>query len=233
MRFSALTAGMLAAAALAWPAAPSFAEPARRVPAPAIDLPASPTTKYDIAVFAGGCFWGVQGVFQRVKGVNNAVSGYAGGDAKTARYDNVRSGRTGHAESVRITYDPRQISYGKLLQIYFSVAHDPTQLNRQGPDTGPQYRSTVFAENAEQAHIAKAYIVQLNQARTFGKALATTIEMAKPFHAAEAYHQDFLTRHPRNEYIVFNDLPKIEGLKKLFPENYRPTPVLVNAAKGG
>ncbi|MBD9665807.1 peptide-methionine (S)-S-oxide reductase [Variovorax beijingensis] len=233
MRFPALTAGMLAAAALAWHAAPSFAEPARRVPAPAIDLPASPTMKYDTAVFAGGCFWGVQGVFQRVKGVNNAVSGYAGGDAKTARYEHVGSGRTGHAEAVRITYDPRQISYGKLLQIYFSVAHDPTQLNRQGPDTGPQYRSTVFAENAEQAHIAKAYIVQLNQARTFGKPLATTIEMGKPFYAAEAYHQDFLTRHPGNEYIVFNDLPKIEGLKKLFPESYRPTPVLVNAAKGG
>jgi len=232
MRFPALTAGMLAAAALAWHAAPSSAEPARRVPAPAADLPASPTTKYDVAVFAGGCFWGVQGVFQRVKGVNNAVSGYAGGNAKTARYEDVGSGRTGHAESVRITYDPRQISYGKLLQIYFSVAHDPTQLNRQGPDTGPQYRSTVFAENAEQAHIAKAYIVQLNQARTFGKPLATTIEMAKPFYAAESYHQDFLTRHPGNEYIVFNDLPKIEDLKKLFPESYRSKPVLVNAAKG-
>jgi methionine-S-sulfoxide reductase len=144
-------------------------------------------------VFAGGCFWGVQGVFQRVKGVSNAVSGYAGGDAKTARYDEVGSGRTGHAESVRITYDPQQVSYGKLLQIYFSVAHDPTELNRQGPDTGTQYRSTVFAENAEQARIAKDYIAQLNQAKTFGKPLATTIEMAKPFYAAEDYHQDYLT----------------------------------------
>lgn len=233
MRFPALTAGMLAAAVLAWHAAPSSAEPARRMPAAAVDLAAPPTLKYDTAVFAGGCFWGVQGVFQRVKGVNNAVSGYAGGDAKTARYEDVGSGRTGHAEAVRITYDPRQISYGKLLQIYFSVAHDPTQFNRQGPDVGPQYRSTVFAENPEQARVAKAYIAQLNQAKTFNRQLATTIEMSKPFYAAEAYHQDFLTRHPSHEYIVFNDLPKIDDLKKLFPESYRPTPVLVNAAKGG
>ena len=230
MRFPTLTAGMLAAAVLAWHAAPSFAEPARRVPAPATDLPASSTTKYDIAVFAGGCFWGVQGVFQRVKGVNNAVSGYAGGEAKTARYDDVRSGRTRHAESVRITYDPRQISYGKLLQIYFSVAHDPTQLNRQGPDTGPQYRSTVFAENIEQARVAKDYIAQLNQAKVFGKPLATTIEMSKPFYAAEAYHQDFLTLNPTYPYIVYNDLPKIDNLKRLFPKLYRDDPVLVSEA---
>ncbi|WP_431112377.1 peptide-methionine (S)-S-oxide reductase MsrA [Variovorax paradoxus] len=231
MRILAFTAAAFAAAAMAWPVASSAAEPGRRVPAPAVDLAAPPTLKYDTAVFAGGCFWGVQGVFQRVKGVSNAVSGYAGGDAKTARYDDVGSGRTGHAESVRITYDPQQISYGKLLQIYFSVVHDPTQLNRQGPDTGPQYRSTVFAENIEQARIAKAYITQLNQAQTFGKPLATTIEMSKPFYAAEAYHQDFLTRYPRHAYIVFHDQPKIEDLKKLFPEDYRQTPVLVNTAK--
>lgn len=233
MRTLALTAAALAATALAWPAASWSAEPARRVPPPRVDVMASPTTKYETAVFAGGCFWGVQGIFQRVKGVNNAVSGYTGGDAKTARYDRVGSGRTGHAESVRITYDPQQISYGKLLQIYFSVAHDPTELNRQGPDTGPQYRSTVFAENIEQAHVAQAYIAQLNQARIFGKPLATTIEMSKPFYAAEAYHQDFLTRYPRHGYIVIHDMPKIENLKKLFPESYRSTPVLVNPAKGG
>lgn len=233
MRTLALTAAALAATALAWPAASWSAEPARRVPPPRVDVMASPTTKYETAVFAGGCFWGVQGIFQRVKGVNNAVSGYAGGDAKTARYDRVGSGRTGHAESVRITYDPQQISYGKLLQIYFSVAHDPTELNRQGPDTGPQYRSTVFAENIEQAHVAQAYIAQLNQARIFGKPLATTIEMSKPFYAAETYHQDFLTRYPRHGYIVIHDMPKIENLKKLFPESYRSTPVLVNPAKGG
>lgn len=172
-------------------------------------------------------------MFQRVQGVSNAVSGYAGGDAKTARYDEVGSGRTGHAESVRITYDPKQISYGKLLQIYFSVAHDPTELNRQGPDTGTQYRSTVFAENAEQARIAKAYIAQLNQAKTFGKPLATTIETGKPFYAAEDYHQDFLTKHPDHGYIVVNDWPKIDDLKKLFPESYRSAPALVSAAKAG
>jgi peptide-methionine (S)-S-oxide reductase len=234
MRTLAFTAAALAVVALAWPAASSFAaEPARRVPAPKFGVMASPTTKYETAVFAGGCFWGVQGIFQRVKGVNNAVSGYAGGESKTARYERVGAGNTGHAESVRITYDPQQVSYGKLLQIYFSVAHDPTELNRQGPDTGPQYRSTVFAENIEQARVARDYIVQLNQAKTFGKPLATTIEMAKPFYAAEAYHQDFLTRYPRHGYIVIHDMPKLDSLKKLFPESYRSTPVLVNPAKGG
>ncbi len=172
-------------------------------------------------------------MFQRVKGVSNAVSGYAGGDAKTAHYDEVGSGRTGHAESVRITYDPQQVSYGKLLQIYFSVAHDPTELNRQGPDTGTQYRSTVFAENAEQARIATAYIAQLNQAKTFGKQLATTVEMSKPFYAAEDYHQDYLTLHPSPPYIAINDMPKIDDLKKLFPESFKATPSLVKAAKAG
>lgn len=234
MRLLALAAGTLVATTLAWHAAPSFAaEPARRVPPPRFDVMTPPTAKYETAVFAGGCFWGVQGIFQRVKGVNNAVSGYAGGDAKTARYDKVGSGRTGHAETVRINYDPQQVSYGKLLQIFFSVAHDPTELNRQGPDTGPQYRSTVFAENIEQARVARDYIAQLNQAKVFGKPLATTIEMSKPFYAAEAYHQDFLTRNPRYGYVVIHDMPKLENLKKLFPESYRATPALVNPAKGG
>ena len=230
-RLSLCAAAIGALAVAAFVVAPSLAaEDAVIIPPPAAS---APETGIKTAVLAGGCFWGVQGVFQRVQGVSNAVSGYAGGDAKTAKYDEVGSGRTGHAESVRITYDPRQISYGKLLQIYFSVAHDPTELNRQGPDTGTQYRSTVFAENAEQARIAKAYIAQLNQAKTFGKPLATTIETGKPFYAAEDYHQDFLTKHPDHGYIVVNDWPKIDDLKKLFPESYRSAPALVSAAKAG
>ena len=165
-----------------------------------------------------------------VKGVSGAVSGYAGGAESTARYEDVGSGRTGHAEAVRISYDPRQISYARILQIFFSVAHDPTQLNRQGPDTGPQYRSTIFAQNLEQARIAQAYIAQLTQANTFGsKPIVTTIELQKRFFTAEAYHQDYLTRNPRNPYIVQHDLPKIAELQRLFADRYRATPVLVGA----
>jgi len=207
---------------------PSSAETATVVPAPAIDETASVATQ--TAVFAGGCFWGVQGVFQHVEGVKNAVSGYAGGAKETAEYEKVGSGRTGHAEAVKITYDPSKITYGRLLQIYFSVAHDPTQLNRQGPDSGTQYRSTVFPANEEQAKVAKAYIEQLNAANTYGKKLATTIEMSKPFYAAEAYHQDYLTLNPRQPYIVYNDLPKVEALKQMFPNVYRDKPVLVSEA---
>ena len=207
---------------------PSSAETAVVVPAPAIDETASAAT--ETAVFAGGCFWGVQGVFQHVEGVKNAVSGYAGGAKETAEYEKVGSGRTGHAEAVKITYDPKKISYGRLLQIYFSVAHDPTQLNRQGPDSGTQYRSTVFPANEEQAKVAKAYIEQLNAANTCGRKLATTIEMSKPFYAAEAYHQDYLTLNPRQPYIVYNDLPKVEALKQMFPAVYRAKPVLVSEA---
>lgn len=228
MKAWTVAAATAAAATLIWHAAPSSAEPARRVPAPTADLAAT-SDKTETAVFAGGCFWGVQGVFQHVKGVSNAVSGYAGGAASTARYEEIGSGRTGHAESVRISYDPKQISYGKLLQIYFSVAHDPTELNRQGPDTGTQYRSTVFPGNADQARVANAYIAQLNQAKTFGKSLATTVEPLKPFFPAEAYHQDFMTRNPDHGYIVVNDLPKIADLKRLFPESYREKPALVNS----
>ncbi|WP_120967490.1 peptide-methionine (S)-S-oxide reductase MsrA [Comamonas sp. lk] len=230
MKSRTLAACSLAAAALLLQAAPSLAQTPRRIPAPISDIAAT-TAGSDNAVFAGGCFWGVQGVFQHVKGVSNAVSGYSGGEAKSARYDDVGSGRTGHAEAVRITYDPQLISYGKLLQIYFSVAHDPTELNRQGPDRGTQYRSTVFAQNPEQARIAKEYIAQLNQAKTYGKPLATTIEMSKPFYAAEDYHQDYLTLHPNQPYIVINDLPKIEDLKRSFPEVYQATPSLVRQAK--
>jgi peptide-methionine (S)-S-oxide reductase len=173
----------------------------------------------------------VQGVFQHVNGVTNAVSGYAGGEQKTARYDVVTSGTTGHAESVQITFDPRRISYGRILQIYFSVAHDPTELNRQGPDVGTQYRSAVFPTNPDQARIAKAYIAQLNQARAYDKAIVTKIEPDRAFYPAEDYHQDFLTRNPHYPYIVINDLPKIENLKRVFPDLYRADPVLVSAAR--
>ena len=233
MKIFSLTIGTLAVAALVWSAVPASAEGARRVPDPKADITAASAAKTESAVFAGGCFWGVQGVFQHVRGVSNAVSGYAGGEAKTALYNDVGSGRTGHAESVRISYDPQQIGYGKLLQISFSVAHDPTELNRQCPDSGTQYRSTVFAENIDQAHIAKEYIAQLNQAKTYGKPLATTVEMSKPFYVAEDYHQDYLTLHPNQPYIVINDLPKLDELQKLFPESYQATPSLVRSGKAG
>jgi peptide-methionine (S)-S-oxide reductase len=206
----------------------SSAESAVVVPAPAVDETASATS--ETAVIAGGCFWGVQGVFQHVEGVKTAVSGYAGGEKDTAEYEKVGRGWTHHAESVKITYDPSKITYGRLLQIYFSVAHDPTQLNRQGPDTGTQYRSTIFPVNDEQAKVAKAYIEQLDTANTFGKKLATTIEPGKPFYAAEAYHQDYLTLNPHQPYIVYNDLPKIAALKQMFPTVYRAKPALVSEA---
>ena len=205
---------------------PSAAENARVVPPPALDAAAGQATS-GAAVLAGGCFWGVQGVFQHVEGVTSAVSGYAGGAKTTATYDKVTSGRTGHAEAVRITYDPRKISFGRLLQIYFSVAHDPTELNRQGPDVGTQYRSTIFPANDEQAGVAKAYIDQLNQARTFSAKVVTTIEPGQVFYPAEAYHQDYMALNPRQPYIVFHDLPKVANLKRLFPASYRDEPMLV------
>src|SRR5262245_37993626 len=205
------------------------AEAPRVVPLPSVDLPAGDTTSA-VVVLAGGCFWGVQGVYQHVKGVNNAVSGYAGGERKTAEYEIVSTGRTGHAESVQITYDPRQISYGRLLQIFFSVAHDPTQMNRQGPDTGTQYRSAIFPTSADQARVAQAYIAQLDQAHVFGRPIATKIEPDRAFYPAEAYHQDFLVRNPSYPYIVYNDLPKIADLERLLPEVYRASPLLVSAS---
>jgi peptide-methionine (S)-S-oxide reductase len=183
----------------------------------------------DVAVLAGGCFWGVQGVYQHLKGVSAAVSGYAGGQKNTAQYEIVGGGGSGHAESVQITFDPRQVSYSQLLQIFFSVVHDPTQLNRQGPDVGTQYRSAIFPANPEQDKLARAYIAQLNQARVFKAAIVTKIEPDRPFFPAEDYHQDFLTKNPRYPYIVINDLPKVEALKKVFPELYRSTPVLVGS----
>ncbi|MEX5548554.1 peptide-methionine (S)-S-oxide reductase MsrA [Pseudomonas pergaminensis] len=193
---------------------------------PALDLPVD-NSNLQTAVFAGGCFWGVQGVFQHVQGVTNAVSGYDGGAASTAQYESVSDGNTGHAEAVSVTYDPSKVSYGKLLQIYFSVAHDPTELNRQGPDTGTQYRSAIFAQNAEQQKIAQAYIAQLDAAKSFDKPIVTHIETGKTFYPAESYHQDFLTENPSYPYIVINDLPKVAQLKKLFPDQYRAEPVLV------
>jgi peptide-methionine (S)-S-oxide reductase len=207
------------------------AESAVVVPPPTADLTAPSAPALQTAVLAGGCFWGVQGVFQHVTGVKAAVSGYAGGAADTATYEQVGTGRTGHAEAVRIVYDPKTISYGRLLQIYFSVAHDPTELNRQGPDIGTQYRSAIFPADAEQASVARSYIDQINRARTFGKTLATTVETLKAFYPAEAYHQDFLTLNPRYPYIVVNDLPKIDNLERLFPAAFQAKPVLVGSAK--
>jgi len=217
---------LLVAAGLVLQSGWAAAEVARTLPMPLTDLPPNGATSATV-VLAGGCFWGVQGVFQHVKGVTSAVSGYAGGDKKTAQYDRVSYGTTGHAEAVAVTYDPRHISYGRLLQIFFSVVHDPTQLNRQGPDTGPQYRSALFPINAEQAEVAKAYIAQLDQAHAFKKAIVTRIEPDRAFYPAEEYHQDYLTRHPRAPYIAINDMPKIDDLKSLFSDIYRETPVLV------
>ena len=203
------------------------AEAARAVPVPALDPQDQASS--EVAVLAGGCFWGVQGVFQHVEGVTKAVSGYAGGARSTAHYEDVETGSTGHAESVEITFDPRKISYGRLLQIFFSVAHNPTELNRQGPDSGPQYRSAIFPRSAEQAATAEAYIAQLEEAHVFGEKIVTRLEEARAFFPAEGYHQDFLTRHPNSPYIVFNDLPKLAELKRLFPERWRAEPVLVAA----
>ncbi|QBR72603.1 peptide-methionine (S)-S-oxide reductase [Beijerinckiaceae bacterium] len=210
---------------------PAVAEDAHVIPGPLVDSPVEQEAPTETAVLAGGCFWGVQGVFQHVRGVTNAVSGYAGGDRKTAQYEIVSEGKSGHAESVRVSFDPRQISYGRILQIYFSVAHDPTELNRQGPDSGTQYRSAIFPASPEQAKIAEAYIDQLNKAHVFGKAIVTKVEPDRTFYVAEGYHQDFLTKNPTYPYIVVNDLPKIDSLKRHFPDLYRPDPVLVSTAR--
>jgi peptide-methionine (S)-S-oxide reductase len=195
------------------------------IPAPAVDL--DQTSSSAKAVFAGGCFWGVQGVFQHVKGVTRAVSGYSGGSAETATYELSSTGTSGHAESVEVTYDPSVISYGELLHIYFSVAHNPTQLNFQGPDQGTQYRSTIFALNEDQAKTAEAYINQLNETGLFEGPIVTTIEQLQAFYPAEQYHQDFLTLNPTWPYIVVHDLPKIEALRTIFPAEFREEPVLV------
>jgi peptide-methionine (S)-S-oxide reductase len=232
-RFSRLShcAAALGALAIAtFAVAPSrAAEEAVIIPPPATDVAAA--SDIQTAVIAGGCFWGVQGVFQHTAGVVNAVSGYAGGSKATADYNMVSMGTTGHAEAVEIKYDPKKISYGKILQIFFSVVHDPTQLNRQGPDTGTQYRSAIFTTSDEQKKVAEAYIAQLNAAKVYKKPIVTKIGPLEAFYAAEAYHQDYLTLHPNQPYIAFNDIPKVENLKKIFAENYIEKPTLVSSAK--
>lgn len=208
------------------------AETATVIPPPAHEA-AAPGSALETAVLAGGCFWGVQAVFQHVRGVTGAVSGYAGGAQKDAVYQVVSSGTTGHAESVKVTFDPKQISYGKILQIYFSVAHDPTQLDHQGPDEGPQYRSEIFPQNAAQAKEAKDYIAQLDAAKVFKRPIVTkTATMNQAFYPAEAYHQDYATLHPGNPYIAYNDAPKVRNLQKMFAAEWRDKPVLVREAKG-
>lgn len=231
--FSRLSLGIAAIGALAiagFVAAPSLAaEDAVVIPAPAIDAPASDGVQ--TVVLSGGCFWGVQGVFQHTAGVVNALSGYAGGNKSTAQYETVSTGTTGHAESVQVKYDPKKISYGKLLQIFFSVAHDPTQLNRQGPDSGTQYRSAIWTTTPEQKKVTDAYIAQLNAAKVYAKPIVTKVGPLDGFYPAEAYHQDYLTLHPNQPYIAYNDIPKVENLKKIFADNYIEKPTLVSGAK--
>ena len=203
------------------------------IPAPAIDESPTAGTASETAVLAGGCFWGMQGVFQHVKGVSDVVSGYAGGNASTAQYEEVGTGTTGHAESVRITYDPNQVSFGQLLQVFFSVAHDPTELDRQGPDTGNQYRSAIFPQNGDQRRIADAYIAQLDQAKVFNRPIVTRTDADSGFFPAEAYHQNYMQDHPDSPYISINDAPKLDALRQQFPGLYRDQPVLVAAGTTG
>jgi peptide-methionine (S)-S-oxide reductase len=225
-----LFAALIAGTACALAPFAAMAEPAVAIPAPAVQEQPAPSG-LETAVLAGGCFWGVQAVFQHVKGVTNAVSGYAGGTQKDADYERVSAHLTEHAESVQVTFDPRQISYGKILQIYFSVAHNPTEFNYQGPDHGTQYRSEIFPQSQEQQKVARAYIAQLDAAHVFKKPIVTkTDTMKQPFFPAEAYHQDYATLHPDQPYIAYNDAPKVENLKKLFPDLWREKPVLVAEA---
>jgi peptide-methionine (S)-S-oxide reductase len=191
-------------------------------PAPAIDAPLATAKGRQTAVFAGGCFWGVQAVFQHLQGVSSVTSGYSGGYVKSPSYESVSMGVTGHAESVSVIYDPSQLTYGQLLMVFFSVAHDPTQWNRQGPDTGSQYRSAIFYSNEDQKRIAQAYIAQLDAAKVYSRKIVTKVEPFQAFYAAEGYHQDYLKNNPGNPYIVYNDLPKLENLKKDFPNLYHP-----------
>ena len=194
---------------------------AASLPNPSVDAPLAKSHGQQTAVVAGGCFWGIQAVFQHVKGVIDATSGYSGGEAATAEYEVVSSGQTGHAESVKITYDPAQISYGQLLKVFFSVAHDPTQLNRQGPDEGTQYRSVIFYADSQQQYIAQSYIAQLQQAKAFPRPIVTQVVPLKGFYPAEAYHQNYATLHPDNPYIAYNDAPKVEHLRQQFPGLYK------------
>jgi peptide-methionine (S)-S-oxide reductase len=211
-------AGVVAAVALLFVFVPSRA--AAPLPDPKFDASLSKAVVSQTAVFAGGCFWGVEAVFEHLRGVTRVVSGYAGGSADTASYEQVSSGTTGHAESVRVSYDPSRISYGRLLKVFFAVAHDPTELNRQGPDTGTQYRSAIFFGNDEQKRVAEAYIAQLQAAHTFSHPIVTQVTPLKAFYEAEAYHQHYLALHPDQPYIVINDLPKIANLQRQFPALY-------------
>jgi len=221
---------VMAAAAIAvatpfWSSHASAGDLDKQIPAAASD-PANPAAS-EVAVLAGGCFWGQQGLFEHVKGVTKVVAGYAGGERATAHYDLVSTSTTGHAESVQITFDPHQVTFGQILRIYFSVAHNPTEMNRQGPDEGSQYRSEVFAANPEQEATAKAYVAQLDGAHVFASPIATRVEPLKAFYAAEDYHQDYLVQNPGSSYIQFNDLPKIAALKQVWPDFYRARPVLL------
>ncbi len=195
--------------------------PGPAIPAPEYDAPRASASSQQTAVLSGGCFWGIQAVFQHVKGVISATSGYSGGSAKTADYETVSTGETGHAESVQVVYDPSQITYGELLHVFFSVAHDPTQLNRQGPDDGTQYRSSIFYNSDEQKRIAEAYIAQLDKAKIFPHPIVTKVVPLEAFYPAEAYHQNYAALHPNQPYIVFNDAPKVEHLKQQFPDLYK------------
>jgi len=203
------------------------AEKAVAIPPPSLEAPSNATS--ETAILAGGCFWGVQAVFQHTRGVTSAISGYAGGTTKSPDYDDVTTGRTGHAEAVKVTYDPKQVSYGQILRIFFSVVHDPTQLNRQGPDRGTQYRSAIFTTGDSQMKVATAYVAQLDTAKVYPKPIVTKVQPAPRFWPAEDYHQDYATRHPDNSYIAYYDLPKIANLKRMFPTQYRDQPVLVAA----
>jgi peptide-methionine (S)-S-oxide reductase len=205
------------------------AERAVPIAPPALDNPRAPGPM-QVAVFSGGCFWGVQGVFEHVRGVRRVLAGYAGGEKSTAHYEQVSSGNTGHAESVQITFDPAQISFGQLLQVFFSVAHDPTQLNHQYPDFGTQYRSAIFYADDTQKQIAAGYIAQLNRSRAFSSPIVTRVDPLRGFYAAEEYHQDYLVHNPANPYIAINDLPKVENLKRVFPALYAERPVLAHSS---
>jgi peptide-methionine (S)-S-oxide reductase len=225
--FNGLMVAIVAVGLARLVAFPGSSLAATAVPAPAMDAPLASTPGQQVVVFSGGCFWGVQAVFQHVKGVINATSGYAGGEAKTADYETVSTGRTGHAESVKVVYDPSQVTYGQLLHVFFSVAHDPTQLNRQGPDEGSQYRSMISYTTDQQQKLTAAYIEQLESAHVFKHKIVTQVVPLKGFYPAEAYHQNYATLHPESPYIHFNDAPKVGNLKKEFPALYRESPQLV------
>jgi peptide-methionine (S)-S-oxide reductase len=219
-KIAALIVILILAGTVAWNRADA-AGASTVLPDPAVDSTLATKSDQQTAVVAGGCFWGIQAVFQHVKGVKDATAGYSGGSAATAEYERVGTGETGHAESVKVTFDPAQISYGQLLKVFFSVAHDPTELNRQGPDTGSQYRSVIFYSSEEQRHIAETYISQLEQAKSFPRAIVTQVVPLKAFYPAEAYHQNYATLHPYNPYIAINDAPKVEHLRQQFPDLYR------------